>query len=156
MAVSTALTACDKSPAGGGAACGLAALAGPATLLSEFGIPQQTLGAPPKRLPERLVARLVAGPAVPAVVGRSEADSTWIIGIEGAPPATKPGFGVLVLDPAGRARGVMLYEGLPVEGAPQIGTVAVGAATAPLIGVQANPARFEDPRCPFFPDTVLK
>jgi hypothetical protein len=87
-------------------------------------------------------------------VGRT--DSLLVIGVEGAvPPTIKPGYGVLVLDTTARARGVMLYEGTPVEGAPQIGTVTVGSATIPLIGIQLDPARIEDPRCPFFPDSVL-
>ena len=72
------------------------------------------------------------------------------------PRAAKPGFGVLVLDPAGTARGVMLYEGASVEGAPPIGSVSVGAASVPLIGIQLDPAKIEDPHCPFFPDSVLR
>jgi hypothetical protein len=124
-------------------------------LLSQFSIPNQTLASPPKDLPERLVVRLVAGPAYRAVVGRS--DSLWLIGVDGALPAkVKPGFGVLVLDQSAKARGVMLYEGTPVEGAPPIGTVSVGNATAPLIGIQLDPAKIEDPRCSFFPDSVLR
>ena len=71
------------------------------------------------------------------------------------PPTIKPGYGVLVLDQSEKARGVMLYEGLPVDGAPRIGTVTVGAAMLPLIGIQVDPAKIEDPRCPFFPDSVL-
>jgi hypothetical protein len=152
------LAACGRSPdreTGGSAACGLAALAGPTALLSQFSVPDQTLGSPPRRLPERLVVRLVAGPAYPAIVGRS--DSLWVIGVEGALPANvKPGFGVLVLDQKVEARGVLLYEGTPVEGAPPIGSVSVGSATVPLIGIQLDPARIEDPRCPFFPDSVLR
>jgi hypothetical protein len=124
-------------------------------LLSQFSIPNQTLASPPKNLPERLVVRLVAGPAYRAVVGRS--DSLWLIGVDGSLPAkVKPGFGVLVLDQSGKSRGVMLYEGTPVEGAPQIGTVSVGNATVPLIGIQLDPAKIEDPRCSFFPDSVLR
>jgi hypothetical protein len=124
-------------------------------LLSQFSIPNQTLASPPKDLPERLVVRLVAGPAYRAVVGRS--DSLWLIGVNGALPAkVRPGFGVLVLDQSGKSRGVMLYEGTPVEGAPQIGTVSVGNTTAPLIGIQLDPAKIEDPRCSFFPDSVLR
>jgi hypothetical protein len=77
--------------------------------------------------------------------------------MEGALPANvKPGFGVLILDQDGRARGTMLYEGTPVEGAPQIGSVSVGNATVPLIGIQLDPAKVEDPRCPFFPDSVIQ
>lgn len=147
--------ACGKPPAqGGGAACGLAALAGPTALLTQFGVPRQTLSRAPARLPERMVARVVAGPALVALVGR--ADTLLVIGVEGTiPPAIKPGYGVLVLDQSEKARGLVLYEGLPVEGAPTIGTVNVGAISLPLIGIQVDPAKIEDPRCPFFPDSVL-
>jgi hypothetical protein len=139
----------------GSAACGLAALAGPTALLAQFGIPNQTLGSPPAHLPERLVVRLVAGQAYPAIVGR--ADSLWIIGLQGQlPPEVKPGFGVLVLDQDEKARGVLLYEGTPIEGAPEIGTVSIGAGTVPLIGIQLDPAKIEDPRCPLFPDSVIQ
>ncbi len=147
-------SACGKPPSSGGAACGLASLAGPTALLSQFGVPRQTLSLPPTRLPERLVARVVAGPALVAIVGRTEAE--LVIGIEGSiPSAIKPGYGVLVLDQGEKPRGVMIYEGIPVEGAPQIGTVTIGPATLPLIGIQLDPAKIEDPRCPFFPDSVL-
>ena len=152
------LLACSRSPdksSAGSAACGLASLAGPTALLSQFSVPEQTLASPPRNLPERLVVRMVAGPPYPAIVGRS--DSLWVIGVEGSLPANvKPGFGVLILDQEGKARGTMLYEGTPVEGAPPIGSVSVGNATVPLIGIQLDPARVEDPRCPFFPDSILK
>jgi hypothetical protein len=152
------LMACGRSAdkgSAGKATCGLAALAGPTALLGQFSLPNQTLASPPRHLPERLVVRLVAGPAYPAIVGRS--DSLWVIGVEGTlPPNVKPGFGALVLDEAGKARGAMLYEGAPVEGAPEIGTVSVGNTTVPLIGIQLDPAKIEDPRCPFFPDSVIQ
>jgi hypothetical protein len=152
------LAACGHSAdrsAAGSAACGLASLAGPTALLGQFSVPEQTLASPPRQLPERMVVRLVAGPAYPAVVGRS--DSSWVVGVEGAlPEKVNPGFGVLVLDQSGKSRGTMLFEGTPVEGAPQIGTVSVGNATIPLIGIQLDPTRIEDPRCPFFPDSVIQ
>jgi hypothetical protein len=148
------VAACGHPAERGRAACGLAALAGPTALLTQFSVPRQTLGAPPRKLPERLVTRVVAGPALPSIVGRT--DSSLVIGVDGSvPPTIKPGYGVLVLDTSERAKGVMLYEGTPVEGAPQIGTVTVGSATLPLIGIQVDPARIEDPHCPFFPDSVL-
>ena len=101
------------------------------------------------------MVRSVAGSAYPAIVGR--ADSLWIIGVEGSlPPNVKPGFGVLVLDASEKARGVMLYEGTPVEGAPELGRVSVGDITVPLIGIQLDPAKIEDPRCPLFPDSVIQ
>jgi hypothetical protein len=152
------LVACNSSerpPSGGSATCGLAALAGPTALLAQFSVPDQTLAAPPRNLPERLVVRFVAGPAYPAIVGRS--DSLWIIGAEGPmTPNVKPGFGVLILDTGGKARGVLVYEGAPVEGAPEVGRVAIGDITVPLIGIQLDPAKIEDPRCPLFPDSIIQ
>ena len=144
---------CEGSSGGGDPVCGVAMLAGPTTLLTQFEVPNQTLGSPPQNLPERIVARVVAGPAVPAIVGRT--DSMLVIGVEGTAPSGNPvGFGVLVVDRQERPRGVMLYEGDPVEGAPQLGVVSIGATSAPLIGVEVDPAKVEDPRCPFFPDSV--
>ena len=69
----------------GRAACGLAALAGPTALLTQFGVPRPDAGPRAARLPERLVARVVAGPALPALVGR--ADTLLVIGVEGDDPA---------------------------------------------------------------------
>ncbi len=98
----------------------------------------------------------MAGPAVPAVVGRSEMDSTWIIGIEDVPLAVKLGFGVLVLDPSDRPRGVMLHEGLPVEGAPPIGTVTAGGSGRAPHRRPSRSQRIRKTEPPFFPDSVLK
>jgi len=149
------LLACDRPAGRGNPVCGMAMLAGPTTLLTPFEIPDQTLSVPPRDLPERLVARFVAGPAAPAIVGRT--DSLLVIGVEATPPqGTSAGFGVLVVDREERVRGVMLYEGDPVEGAPRLGEVSIGPTSVPLIGVQVDPARIEEPSCPFFPDSVLQ
>jgi len=148
------LLGCNGSRGGG--ACGLTAIAGATMLLQEFGVPGQTLGVPPASLPPRLIARVAAGPAFEAVVGRTT-DSAWIIGVQGSVPAPiRPGFGVVVLDPTGRARGVMLYESHPIPGAPEIGKVNVDSLLLPLLGIQLDPARFEDPKCPLFPDSLLQ
>jgi hypothetical protein len=137
------------------ATCGLAAVAAASTLLEQFTIPNRTLASPPSSLPERTVARVVAGGPFPAVVGR--ADTMLVIGVEGNPPAAKLGFGVLVVDPAERVQGVMLYEGTPIPGAPRLGEVSIGAKRISLIGVQADPGAFTDPSCPsLFPDSVLQ
>jgi len=147
------LAACgDRAPR---TSCGVAALAGPTMLLSEFGTPGQTLGFPPESLPPRLVARVVAGPALPAIVGR--ADSAWVIGVEGTlPPAIIPGFGVLIMNTDGSARGVLVYEGSPIAQAPVLGSVTIGARTVPLLGIQLEAGKYEDPRCPVFPDSILR
>jgi hypothetical protein len=146
---------CDRPSGGANPLCGLAMVAGPTKVLTEFQVPNQTLSAPPRTLPERIVARFVAGPAAPAIVGRT--DSAVVIGIDAASPAgTKPGFGVLVVDKQDRAVGVMIYEGDPVEGAPRIGDVSVGSDRVPLIGIQLDPARIEDPNCRLFTDSILQ
>ena len=149
------LAACGKPDRPGAAACGIASLAGPTLLLSEFAVPGQTLAKPPDRLPEQIAVRVVAGPVYRGIVGR--ADSLVIIGVEGTlPEGIKPGFGVLIVDKAGRTRGALLYEGAPVENAPIIGTVSMGSLSLPLTGIQLDPARIEDPRCPFFPDSIVR
>lgn len=135
-------------------ACGIAALAGPTMLLSEFGVPGQALAAPPRQLPEQMVARMAAGPAYRTVVGR--VDTIWVVGVEGTIDAEDmPGFGALVLDQSANALGVMLYAGDPLEGAPILGQVSIGNNMIPLIGIKLDPARFQDPACPFFPDSLL-
>jgi hypothetical protein len=147
------LAGCDGQRQGG-TACGIAALAGPTMLLSEFGVPGQTLSATPRELPERLVARVAAGPAYRAVVGR--VDTTWVIGVEGTFEADDmPGFGVLVLDQSAAVVGVMLFAGDPLAGAPILGEVSVANEMIPLIGIKLDRTRFEDPACPFFPDSLL-
>jgi hypothetical protein len=150
-----ALAAACGRPSGS-TTCGIAAVAGPTLLLSQFGTPGQTLSLPPDALPAKLPVRVVAGGAYRGVVGRTGTE--WTIGMEGTlPEGLKPAFGVLVIDPAAAARGVMLYESAPIRGAPKIGTVTLGAERViPLIGIQLDPRKFEDPHCPFFPDSVLQ
>lgn len=148
------LLGCSQGRSSG--ACGITAIAGATMLLQEFGVPEQTLASPPSNLPPRLVARVAAGPAFESVVGRT-ADSSWVIGVEGPiPERIKPRFGVLILDPKGSARGVMVFESEAIRGAPQIGRLSVDTLMLPLLGIQLDPSRFEDPACPLFPDSVLQ
>ncbi len=144
--------ACDRSRP---PPCGFGALAGYTVLRDQFSQPQQTLSAPPASLPEKLVVRLVAGPAYPAFTGRT--GETLVVGVEGTLPANaRPTYGVLVIDPGGVARGVVLYENEIVRGAPRIGTVSLGSSVVPLIGVQVDLARVQDANCPLFPDSILQ
>ena len=135
--------------------CGLAAVAAASQVLEQFTVPNRTLAAAPASLPQRTVARVVAGEAFPAVVGRT--DTLLVVGVEGKPAGATPGFGVLVVDAGERVQGVMLYEGSPIPGAPRLGEVSLGSASLPLIGVQADPATYTDPSCPaLFPDSILQ
>jgi hypothetical protein len=155
VALLLAVTACGADADRPRVNCGIVALASPQSLLNQFGVPRQTLSRPPAEVPERLVARVAAGPILSAIAGReSGGDSLLVIGVEGTPPGNMPlGFGVLVTDLEGRTRGVMLFEGLPIEGAPHIGTVTMGTVTAPLLGLEADPAAYENAECPLFPET---
>ena len=145
--------ACAKSA--GDSACGITALAGATMLLDQFAVPRQALAVPPMRAPEVIPVRVAAGPAYRGLVRL--ADSAWTIEIEGALPAgTVPGFAVLVVDNDGLARGVVLYTGPKVAGAPGIGTVVSGALSIPLLGLRTDIGGLEAKGCPFFPDSLAK
>ncbi|MFN0178891.1 MAG: hypothetical protein ACKVZ0_08825 [Gemmatimonadales bacterium] len=149
--LAAALTGCGVT--GRGTRCGITALAGPTLLLEEFTKPGTTLAAVPDGMPPSLVVRLVAGEAQRAVVGRT--DTGWIIGVDGPLPSTgKPGFGVLLVDRVAGPQGVLIYDGLPIPGAPLLGSVNLGTADIPLIGLTTQTAGFQDGRCPFFPDSL--
>ncbi len=150
------LAGCDRPAGRVPPTCGVAALAAASNLLEQFTIPNQTLATPPSALPERLVARVIADGALPAVVGRT--DSLLVIGVEGSPPeGVRLGFGVLVVDTQDRVMGMALYEGDPIPGAPRLGEVSIGGSSIPLIGVQVDPAKISDPNCPsLFPDSIIR
>ncbi|HXE58542.1 MAG TPA: hypothetical protein VNK43_11130 [Gemmatimonadales bacterium] len=144
--------ACERS---GAPPCGIGALAGYTFLLEQFNTPGRALDAAPDDVPGRLAVRLVAGPAYPAVTGRS--GDSLVVGVEGAlPQNVRPQFGVLVVDAQDRARGVVLYESEKIRGAPVLGTVTVGALTLPLVGLQTDPSTVETPGCPLFPDSITR
>lgn len=149
------LVACTPPAGGGNTSCGIAAVAGPAMVLAEFSTQGAPLATAPSALPGHLPVRFVAGPPAPAVVGR--AGDSLEVGIEGGVPADMhPGFGVLLTDTRGNALGVLVYDGTPVLGAPVIGSVTVGPVRVPLLGLALDPARVQDPKCPFFPDSTLQ
>jgi hypothetical protein len=151
MSLALQLAACERHA--GGASCGFASVAGANLLLGAFGEPNQTLSAPPRRLPPTLPVRLVAGSLYTADV--APGDSTVTVTLRAAlPPRVVPGSGVLVQEPTGRVRGVVVYEAPPVAGAPRIGTFVSGAVAVPLVGIQVDLSRFEDARCPTFPDSA--
>ena len=136
-------------------ACGITALAGATMLLDQFRVPEQTMSSTPRTVPAVLPVRLAAGPAWRGLVSTA-ADSTWIIRVEGIPPQTVPGFGVLIVGTDGIASGVMLYTGRPVSRAPVVGSVTTDTLTLPLLALQTNVAGLEDPACPFFPDSLAR
>ena len=151
-------TGCGGGDRPGGASCGIAAMVGPTQLLNQFTIPQMMLSRAPRSVPERLPARIAAGGAFSSVVGTAaQADTMLLVGVEGQVPANFVlGFGVLIVSPSGAPEGIMLYQGPPITGAPQLGTVSFGAMSAPLLGVEADANVYEDPSCAVFPDSLRK
>lgn len=134
-------------------ACGIAAMAGLSLVLEQFNRPGTALAEAPSSLPDALPVRLALGPALRSIVGRG--DSGVVVGVEGTiPPTHQIGFGVLVQDPGGKAKGVILYEGSAVEGAPKLGAVNLAGKNVPLIGIRLDIGQFENTACPTFPDSV--
>jgi len=124
-------------------------------LLDQFTQPGTVLAAVPAQIPEVLPVRIALGPAFRSLTGR--VDSLLVIGVEGQLPAAPAvGFGVLVVSPADRAEGVLLYEGSAIQGAPKLGTVNAGALNLPLIGLRIDLTRFQKPDCPIFPDSLRR
>jgi hypothetical protein len=140
----------------GDPACGITALAGATVLLDQFREPGQTLSEAPTGPPALIPVRVAAGPAFRGRVGLDEAG--WAVTVEGdlPPAAGVPGFGVLVVGADGVARGVMVFSGRPVRGAPIIGRVRAGALDVPLLGLQTDVGGLENPACPFFPDSLRR
>lgn len=154
LAALTLLAGCS-SAGSGNYGCGIAAVAGQSLILEEFTRPGKTLSVPPAELPAALPVRIALGPAFRSVVGR--ADSQLVVGLQGTLPETPAvGFGVLIVSPGGKAEGVLLYNGDPIQGAPRLGTVSAGSRTLPLIGLQTSIRNFEDPSCPVFPDSLRR
>lgn len=148
-----ALLAGCSSANSGNFGCGMAAVAGQSLILEEFTRPGKTLSVPPAELPSALPVRIALGPVFRSVVGR--ADSLMVVGIQGALPETPPvGFGVLIVTPEGKADGVLLYNGDPIQGAPRLGSVSAGDRSLPLIGLRTTVRNFEDASCPIFPDSL--
>jgi hypothetical protein len=140
---------------GGNYGCGFSAVAGQSMLLDEFNRPGTALAAAPAEISEALPVRIALGPVFRSVTGRT--DTMLVVGVEGTLPATpRVGFGVLVVSPEGRAQGVLLYEGTPIQGAPVLGSVNTGAETLPLIGIRLDVSNFQNPACPIFPDSLRK
>lgn len=145
--------ACGKGS--GGYGCGIAAVAGQSMLLEEFTRPGKTLSALPPDIPGSLPVRIALGPALRSIAGRAE--SSLVVGLQGSlPAAPEVGFGVLIVNPEGKADGVILYSGDPIRGAPFLGTVNAGERNLPLIGLQTTIRNFEDPSCPVFPDSLRR
>ena len=118
-----ALLAGCSSSGSGNYGCGIAAVAGQSLILEEFTRPGKTLSVPPAQLPAALPVRIALGPGFRSVVGR--ADSLMVVGLQDTLPDTPlVGFGVLIVSPEGKADGVLLYNGDPIQGAPRLGSVS--------------------------------
>ena len=127
-------------------------MTGPLLVLDAFGR-GDALAGPPGTVPASLPVRLVAGPVLRGIVGKT--DSTgWVVGAEGdVPHDAARGYGVLIVH-EGAAEGVLVFDGQPVSGATVIGSLALGDTIVPLLGVRIDPRTIADTACPVFPDSA--
>ena len=136
------------------AACRLAHLAGPMSVMEGFAR-GDGITAAPAILPERLVARFLGGGAVSATL---QHDSTGALRLVVPPPldgVPQPTWAVLVTDRTLTTLGVIRYDGPILPGYQEIGQVTAGTFLVPMLGVRVDPEAVSDPRCPFFPASAL-
>lgn len=136
------------------AACRLAHLAGPMSVMEGFARGEGITEAP-ARIPDRLVARFLGGGAVAATVQHDSAGALRLTVPPPPPDAPQPTWAVLVTDRTLAALGVILYDGPILPGYEEIGQVEAGSFLIPLLGVRVDPRAVADPRCPFFPEGAL-
>jgi hypothetical protein len=143
--------ACDRST--GSAGCGIDALTGPLAVKQSFAEGHSLLDLP-SVAPATLAVRLVAGPAWHATV-TSDSVGHWHVAARGSVDrAAQIGYGVAVIDFQDRTLGVLAFDGHTVRGAPDLGTLAIGDTTVPLLGVRIDPAAVQSTSCPLFPDSL--
>lgn len=150
-----ALGACaggDKG-ASGSASCGIAAMTGPLVVLQAFGKGNVLDQAPPD-VPPRLPVRFVAGPAFRGTFALDSIGGRITGRLDRHPKDLPAGYAVLVTDGLLRVQGAVIFEGTPVPGATQLGTLVLPDTTLPLLGVRMDPRQIADPRCPLLPDSL--
>ena len=144
------IPACTRSP--GSVSCGLDALTGPLSVKESFGR-GNVLTSVPEVVPASLPIRMVAGPAWRSSVTR-DADRWRVQTLGLVSKELRAGYGVLVTDEGGAPLGVLVFEGRRVPGATDLGSLAIGDTTVPLLGVRINPRALGSSACPVFPDSL--
>ena len=149
------LAACGGGERRGGAACGLAQLAGPNLIQQQLDNARQLLTSAPIGLPAELPARVVGereGRVTVSYVGEQIAASYAGAGF---PVDTRVGFGLLVVDDTSqRVVGVLIYDAVAPQGRPELGYVTGGERSVPLFGVHVSWMDVSNPRCPLLGDTA--
>lgn len=145
-----ALASACASGDSGSVSCGIAAMNGPLVAMEGFAR-GKTIVTPPVAPPASLPLRFVAGPAGNAAVSVDSSGQLIATTEAVAPENARPGYGVLIEDEKGQPMGVLIYDGLPIPGAPHLGQISVSGRSLPLLGVNVIRARVETPKCPLFP-----
>jgi hypothetical protein len=147
-AVAVLLGCGDAGPKAPG--CGMSALTVPLAIMESFGR-GDGLGRLPSDVPPRATGRFVGGPTVSVLLSRPDS-ATLVAAADGpVPEGARPGYGVLVTDRGLETLGVLIYDGVPIPGAFQLGTITVGGVALPLLGARVESASVSNPRCPLFP-----
>lgn len=138
---------------GNSVTCGIAALTGPLVAKEAFA-KGNTLTAPPDSAPASLPLRIVAGAPLRGNVAAVDSLG-WHLATPDAVADGPPfGYGVLLVDRRGDVIGALVFEGVPIPGAPLLGDITLRGVTVPLLGVRVDRRQIEDPKCPLFPDST--
>lgn len=147
----TAVTIAACSGGRGSPTCGIAALAGPALVISQLENARAVITDPPRGVPDSLPT-LMIGPRSRengvAIVSRDAAGRVAMRYRGAGFPAS--GYGLLVVDDTSqRAMGVLITDQREPQH-PAIGTILGGSTGLNLYGVRVDWASVSNPRCPMF------
>jgi hypothetical protein len=142
------LAACRGNPENN-AACGFTSMAVASRLVQSLQDLSHVVNTPPTDVPPLMPGKVVAHGT--SRVTASRTDAGLALRYEGEAFPTLPGFGLLLVDDSSETvRGVMIFAPDPPKGYPQLGTIANGATSLPLLGMRVHWADLNAARCPLF------
>ena len=143
------LSACSEGNPENSFACGIAAVAAPAMVLEQFGVPGKVLRNVPAGVEGVVPARVVGHGTARALAGASP--DGVVLGYEGQHFPRPPAFGLIIVeDSLDTFKGVLLFETEPPPGLPSLGTISSATTTLPLHGLRVNWASVSNEQCPLF------
>jgi hypothetical protein len=149
MLLPLALLGCAEGDPENNPVCGIAAMAGAAMVLEQFGVPGKILEEIPQEV-EGVVPARVVGWGTARALAATGPDGA-VLGYEGEGFPSIPGFGlVLVEDSLEVFQGVLIFETEAPRGIPQLGTISSATNTLPLYGLRVTWGAVSSPRCPLF------
>jgi hypothetical protein len=149
LLIALVLIGCTEGDPENNPVCGIAAMAGAAMVLEQFGVPGKILEEIPEGVEGVVPARVVGWRTARALAGVGPDGA--VLGYEGPGFPEIPGFGlVLVEDSLEVFKGVLVFETEAPNGLPRLGTISSTTSTIPLYGLRVTWGAVSSPRCPLF------